>query len=131
MCEYTLNYDVECVDCQNNKMKCTQPLCIDKKLNSFSIMYDKMTKLENFYGTSTPFTCHRFEKMKKFVTPTWLTHLWEYTDTCNIRLNSLILMKRNMGNVKNDFFLMDAIYESNVPVNQQLAFNQVRLFLLS
>ena len=87
----------------------------------------KWTQLE--IGTSLPFTHHCYEKMKPFITNTWLTHLWDYLDTCNIRLKFINDDGKNQGKRQNDFFLMDAIYEANISLEQKLAFNQVRLYL--
>ena len=87
----------------------------------------KWTQLE--VGTSAPFTYHDYTKMKKFVTATWLTHLWEYMTVCNIRKKFLDDDECKTGKRVNDFYLMDEIHSANIPLEQKLAFNQVRLYM--
>ena len=62
------------------------------------------------------------------LTPTWLTHIWEYLYSCNATINEkdlwLYIPPRD-----NDFFLMDLIIEAAIPDEHKIIFNEIRMHL--
>ena len=86
----------------------------------------RWTQLE--CGLSTPFYTSNFEKYNYVLTPTWVTHLWEYLDSCQAAIeekNSWIYEAPR----ENDIFLMDVIMNAPISNEHKMIFNEIRLHL--
>ena len=91
------------------------------KLLRISMNYTQMelgTKL-NFWECS-------YKKLNAMVTHTWITSLWQFMESCNGAIN-MNPINSNVLPRENDFYLIDALIESNVPMLQIRMFNQIRL----
>lgn len=92
-----------------------------RKLLSTSLRY---TQLE--LGVSKPFLSLNFYKNHNFVTPTWITNIWQYMTECNTQIYEyepwIYIPPR-----QHDFFLMDIVMRSPIPDSHKVIFNQVRI----
>ena len=66
------------------------------------------------------------ERYKKFLTPTWCTHLWKYLWSCKTTVQEKEPWTYKLPRA-HDFFLMEKIYESNMSDEYKQIFNEVRL----
>ena len=79
-------------------------------------------------GLSTVIFDHSYYDIVHYLTPTWVTHLWQYISDCDCDLQ-LVDLKQREGVRKNDFFLMDIIHKAQLSIRQKQIFNQIRMFL--
>ena len=79
-------------------------------------------------GTSTPFWKLKYNRYKHFITDTWITNIWSYLDSCGMSIVEFDYWKYVLPR-RHDFFLMDAVFESNLSVQQIQMFNQMRLYM--
>ena len=84
------------------------------------------TQLE--LGTQRPFFEYNYKKCHNMVTPTWLTNLWEYCSECKITIHELSPWAYKPPR-DYDFFLMDAVLQSDISDEKKEIFNQVHLSL--
>ena len=84
------------------------------------------TQLEG--GVSTPFYKYNYKQLAPLLTPTWMTHLWDYLSTCNSKIeeNKPWTYQKTCHN---DFFLMDMTMEADISVEKKIIFNEIRLHL--
>ena len=84
------------------------------------------TQLE--VGTKNHFFQEDYKEHHRRITPTWITHLWEYATKCK---SKFIITKNSNKKLarKNDFYIMDAIKETPLTDQQKTRFNQIRLSL--
>ena len=85
------------------------------------------TQLE--IGISQSFLTQSFYHFNDFITPTWITHLWQYLTDCKALLEPTTTDHLYKVPRVNDFFLMDAVYASNISTEAKEIFNQIRTFL--
>ena len=86
----------------------------------------RWTQLES--GVSTPFYTHKHNKLAPLLTPTWMTHLWEYLSSCDAEFEEQTKWQYQLP-MQNDFFLMDLILDSNIPMESKIIFNEIRIHL--
>ena len=86
----------------------------------------RWTQLEA--GVSKPFYTYHHQKLAPILTPTWVTHMWEYLSSCNstIREHSPWIHKTTCST---DFFLMDEILLAAIPMEHKIIFNEIRMHL--
>lgn len=93
------------------------------KLMMISLLH---TQLE--LGVSKPCLESNYKNYKQYVTPTWLTNLWNYCNKCRVKVK---ILNQKMYKVPrlNDFYLMDVVFrEVNNPEHIHI-FNHVRIAL--
>ena len=93
------------------------------KLLTISSRY---TQLE--CGLSKSYFKYDYYDVQHLVTTTWSTNIWQYITECKSTLHDYDEWTYKQPR-KNDFFLMDAILRSNIPIPQQEIFNRVRINL--
>ena len=76
-------------------------------------------------GISDDFFTLPYKKYKYFVTKTWLTHLWNYTSKCNASIHHTHHQQYKLPR-KNDFFIMDEVFQSDISNEYKRIFNLVR-----
>lgn len=76
-------------------------------------------------GISQNFLSQSYRQYKKFVTRTWLTHLWSYTSKCNTTIHHTDDKLYTPPRL-HDFFLMDAIFASQMSDDNKKRINLVR-----
>ena len=84
------------------------------------------TQLE--IGIEQPFLESTYSNYNHIITRTWITSIWEYLTKCRTKLyctKPAMYVKPR----KNDRYIMDVIFEANIPPNQTQEINQVRLYL--
>lgn len=86
----------------------------------------RWTQLEA--GTSKPFYQYNFKQLAPLLTPTWMIHLWEYLSSCNSTISEHAPWVYDLP-CENDFFLMDIVLDANIPVEQKIIFNEIRMHL--
>ena len=86
----------------------------------------KWTQLE--IGTKQSFFQESYYDMNKYITKTWLTHIWEYLHSCQITMQIMDDITRGNKRI-NDFYLMDVVKNLKIPDRQKIIFNQVRMQL--
>lgn len=86
----------------------------------------RYTQLE--CGLSTPYHVHNYEQNHHFVTPTWATHLWKYCSDSKVQIKESNTWVYSSPRCY-DFFLMDVMTKSNIPLEHKEIFNQVRINL--
>ena len=79
-------------------------------------------------GIPKPFYENNFYRLQYLTTPTWITNIWQYTSECHVSLKELDPWVYSPPR-EYDFFLMDAVHQSNIPQQQKEIFNQVRLHM--
>ena len=79
-------------------------------------------------GISAPFYKTEHAASALYLTQTWVTHLWEYLNACDVKLK-ICNEANKCGSRKNDFYLMDHIRNYPISDRQKYIFNQVRLWL--
>ena len=82
-----------------------------------------ITQLE--LGTKHDFLSLKYKKYKHYVTPTWLTHLWNYTNKCGTHIHHIQQNDYTLPR-QNDFFIMDTAYSSTLSREQKQKINLVR-----
>ena len=86
----------------------------------------RYTQLE--IGTSKPFWSLNYSKYCNYATDTWTSNIWQYLDSCGVKLIDNDSWNYSLP-YKNDFYLMDAIIDSDLSVHQKQVFNQLRLYM--
>ena len=86
----------------------------------------RYTQLEA--GLSKSFFKYNYDKTHFLVTPTWLTHLWEYSTSCHTQIHENTPWIYDPPR-QHDFFLMDKVVTSNVPQQHKEIFNRIRINL--
>ena len=81
------------------------------------------TQLE--LGISKHFLTLSYYRYKDYITPTWITHLWQYMTDCHATLESTSHNLYQPSRV-NDFFLMDIVLEADISTESKEIFNQIR-----
>ena len=92
-------------------------------LMKISLLYTQME-----IGISNPFLRSDYSTHKEFITPTWITNLWNYCTKCGIKVHVLD-QKMYTPPRTNDFFLMDAIHKNVNNTEHVQIFNHVRIAL--
>ena len=85
------------------------------------------TQLE--LGISNSFLATSYYKYKEYITPNWMTHLWQYMTDCKAMLEPTTHDHLYRCPRINDFFLMDVVFESDLPNEPKAIFNQIRTAL--
>ena len=85
------------------------------------------TQLE--IGTRKHFFQEKYMEHVSRITPTWITHLWEYAQKCNMEYCITDSTNKKIPIRMNDFYLMDAIKTAALTPQQKKKFNQIRLSL--
>ena len=87
----------------------------------------RYTQLE--LGLPQHFFTYNYDKCCNYITPTWITHIWSYVDSCGATLKFTNPYKYDLPR-ENDFFLMEAlINESKIDIVNIRIFNQIRIHL--
>ena len=79
-------------------------------------------------GLSQPFYSYDFYKIQHFMTPTWITNLWQYTTKCHCRLHEQFPWRYLCPRAQ-DKFIMHIVTSSDMPQEHQEIFNRVRINL--
>jgi len=93
------------------------------KLLRISMEY---TQLEA--GISTPFYKNKFETLNALLTPTWVTHLWEYWSEANVTLE-LTKFWLYESRLENDKHIMDLFHSKVNDLKQLHILNSCRIAL--
>ena len=83
------------------------------------------TQLE--LGTTKHFLTLQHTKYASFVTTTWITNLWEYMSRCSATITPIATQYECPR--YNDTFIMDVIYNAEIPHHHKIICNQVRIWL--
>ena len=85
------------------------------------------TQLE--LGIRDSFLTTSFYRYNEYITPTWITHLWQYMTDCKATLEPTSIDHLYTPPRANDVFLMDLVFESNISDEAKNIFNQIRTHL--
>ena len=94
------------------------------KLLDICIAY---TQLE--LGISMNFLTQSYYHFQDYITPTWITHLWQYMTDCKAMLEPTSNEDLYNPPRVNDFFLMEEVYNANISTEAKEIFNQIRTYL--
>ena len=84
------------------------------------------TQLE--IGTKKFFYEYKFQEWKELVTPTWITHLWDYWSCAEVQLE-MTEMWQYSSHRKNDVNIMDIFFEKVKNKKTLHKLNSCRIFL--
>ena len=76
----------------------------------------RFTQLE--VGTSIPFWNCKYKKYSPYVTETWITHIWQYINSCGVKSVDDAFWTCTLPR-RHDFFLMDEVISSNLSTEQK------------
>ena len=82
------------------------------------------TQLE--LGIQKHFLTTSYYKYKEYITPTWITHLWQYMTDCKATLEPTNHKDQYQVPRVNDFFLMDIVVQADLPHETKEIFNQMK-----
>ena len=84
----------------------------------------RYTQLE--CGLSKSFFQYNYDKTNFLLTPTWITHLWQYATTCHVQIHEYQPWIYTPPR-QHDFFFMDIVVRSNIPQIDKEIFNRIRI----
>ena len=85
------------------------------------------TQLE--LGIRDSFFTKSFYRYNNYITPTWISHLWQYMTDCKATLEPTSQDHLYKPPRTHDFFLMDIVFASNISEEAKNIFNQIRTHL--